>query len=689
VQTCVILWSGFDSHSGHKVGVRTGETSLRLLPVTMTSLTYVILVAASCLLPLTLSSPTQPLIPYSTTYLGTGYNLLSGNPEGEDLTEGGLDPGLKPTKQVLTATRTSARNACPTQATCTLLDLVDYDATFATNIESYVRETQKTYTLEENNDVRPSLREKVSALAARGSKVYKQIKKSMLDKEQFVAASHLYNFSAEASYNYRAHPQLNPEFIADLCYLPVEFNQNTRTSFFRFLHEWGTHVIVQVRLGVKQLGRSLIYKGHYLQNVFASSKDDTGKNITLAPSGKEIVISVSKEALAQDLENIRREVLFGPVTGDKHLGNKTGSESAPVPISMRLQEISYFISSAYLQGVPVELCHRANNENVLKQLREAVEEAIEEYFTVVAHEENEVEGTQEPLDLGVRVPLVWPSGSMYSLLMPYGGCPDKWEDGTRVHNLDRQTKLTQWSRNLEKVMKVTFEKNFIELSFCSKESTAGPDVSWGKGSYCIFRKGGSCPYHFNSANLYFDDEDEGLNSVQRTLPDGRYIAGDTDYNLCCRADGRPDAPIILPISKPFILLPISNTCQKVLGMVAQMHWIFWDPQHDGSKGTGDPVAPWTEKSGGNIKIFVCHYKSDLPGQEAVDLPKAEKPLTKVVKLLLNVEKPKVETVEVSADVETVDHVVHVAVPSAAEAARLAAATTSKPKTADSSESDED
>ena len=57
---------------------------------------------------------------------------------------------------------------------------------------------------------------------------------------------------------------------------------------------------------------------------------------------------------------------------------------------------------------------------------------------------------------------------------------------------------------------------------------------WPSGSYCIFRKGGSCPSGFSEGRRLHDDEDDSnRNSVSGQLPDGIYN-GNTQYEFCCK-----------------------------------------------------------------------------------------------------------------------------------------------------------
>lgn len=66
------------------------------------------------------ASPEIPAqsIPVGAAYVGSGYDVLFGNPDGATFTSGGIDPGLKPAKFVLQKTFKERSGYCPGEATC-------------------------------------------------------------------------------------------------------------------------------------------------------------------------------------------------------------------------------------------------------------------------------------------------------------------------------------------------------------------------------------------------------------------------------------------------------------------------------------------------------------------------------------------------------------------------------------------
>src|SRR5207249_12248474 len=71
--------------------------------------------AVCIILLLVLSESKSDLITTGSTFLGTGYNIVDGNPEGSSIRNGGLDPGLRSSDQILKATISSS-DVCPQEA---------------------------------------------------------------------------------------------------------------------------------------------------------------------------------------------------------------------------------------------------------------------------------------------------------------------------------------------------------------------------------------------------------------------------------------------------------------------------------------------------------------------------------------------------------------------------------------------
>lgn len=164
-------------------------------------------------------------------------------------------------------------------------------------------------------------------------------------------------------------------------------------------------------------------------------------------------------------------------------------------------------------------------------------------------------------------PHLYPSGS-YCLPQPWGGCPAGFVAGVRdydtedTQNTDRMEVATSATAStagrylsasntfpnvpgFALASRTRFESNTRENFCCTANDGAGVvrTGTWPAGSYCVYRRGGSCPAGFNGCAVYSDDEDT-LNANKRvgTLPDGVYDMN-TRVQLCCRNDA-PVAPAV-------------------------------------------------------------------------------------------------------------------------------------------------
>ena len=202
----------------------------------------------------------------------------------------------------------------------------------------------------------------------------------------------------------------------------------------------------------------------------------------------------------------------------------------------------------------------------------------------------------------------WPYGR-YALPRPAAGCPSGWSIGSRYQdNEDHSALGAHGSVGIETRMNVAFGPN-LRMNQCVKNSV-GPfsSGSWPTGSYCIARKGGSCPTGFTTGSVYWDDEDTlNVNSHSGVLPDGIYGAN-TEIYFCCRSDGNTFTSIILPTTSPFILYRFgwTTSCQRVAGMSVHHDYILTNDEDtfNNNHCTGShPAGP----CGRDIRINFCYY----------------------------------------------------------------------------------
>ncbi|KAL3882290.1 hypothetical protein ACJMK2_028652, partial [Sinanodonta woodiana] len=165
--------------------------------------------------------------------------------------------------------------------------------------------------------------------------------------------------------------------------------------------------------------------------------------------------------------------------------------------------------------------------------------------------------------------LSWPAGS-FAFLKPIQGCPVGFTSGLVKRYKDPKGYTSTISTDFHASGEYTVYA-YVREDFCVKDETFNGSqtnqAQWSPGSYCIHRKGGSCPLGFDAGAIMYDDaEARGPTTTSGTLPDGIYVNG-TKYEFCCRNDGPSSSPIELPKSVPFTMYTgPTGSCQEVKGM---------------------------------------------------------------------------------------------------------------------------
>lgn len=216
------------------------------------------------------------------------------------------------------------------------------------------------------------------------------------------------------------------------------------------------------------------------------------------------------------------------------------------------------------------------------------------------------------IDPEIKIPNAWPDG-LYSLPQAKTGCPESgeagftWSSGYIYQDTENKNpdNLCPSPANL---LKMDCWRNNLKTYYCSKTVKRGDyGIAWPKGSYCIGKKGNTCPMGFTEEFIFWDDENEGnSNKDEPIVPEGDY-GRDTKINYCCRRDRHPHEKIILPTDKPFVLiLNHQDGCQEVHGMKATkltLHTDDEDKNNYSSSSGGVYGAP----KRGKQRIHYCHY----------------------------------------------------------------------------------
>ena len=216
---------------------------------------------------------------------------------------------------------------------------------------------------------------------------------------------------------------------------------------------------------------------------------------------------------------------------------------------------------------------------------------------------------------------IWPDGR-YCLPMPGSQiCPTGWKKGYRTHdNEDDNHALNCYAKVHGWVPYNTKHCKDLGWGFCCKTRSDYPTrKTWPKGSYCIFRYGGSCPTGFDEGYIRWDDEDSNnKNKKHGYLPDGVYGANTKIY-FCCRHD--PKDPLLhafgfysltdLPKCSEIMLMRYKGICPRGEGYrgphTGHLQWDTQNSDNRDHRGGVFPDGSTTFDTG--IKIEFCSYTS--------------------------------------------------------------------------------
>lgn len=535
-------------------------------------------------------------VPEGLHYIGVGYNMIRGNPDGNFWAAGGDDPGLLSTRKILKLSGSGDVNnelVYEHHDTCR----PSHSFSFFNCPQSYQnRLLQQLTSSGTNNDALVSM---AFTLSAGYKAIEQQTRRDFYvfqdDINRCVSGAARYKDSLSQGNHYG----ITDEFAAAVCALPLKYDQD---AYKNFIDTWGTHVTEGVEVGSITVKRYLASLNDYVQFVMANSSRDVSKGGALMNHASSLVV---------DMDAFRYRKEFRTIVGQLEDTLSLGSTSSPEVIGATLVVISDMLDNAHWQNVDDYksrgMCPQST-EAALPIWKQNLEKAITEYSGLV--------GASAPTCAPVAIPVTWPEGT-YSLAKPNTGCPTgdfSWYEGWRLQDTETQTPDNAWSVNNHIAGKLT--TGSLTLEYCTKGERKPTqfDRKWPKGDYCIF-KYGSCPEGFSEGYVKWDDEDSlNNNDWQGVLPDGIYNE-DTLQKYCCRNDGMPTEAIILPTDKPFYMFQYSrDVCQKVADMQVTEEWLRWDDEDFKTPSNSEigKVHPgmefWNQATGSSgSEIYYCFY----------------------------------------------------------------------------------
>ncbi|VDI49238.1 Hypothetical predicted protein [Mytilus galloprovincialis] len=532
-------------------------------------------------------------------FIGLGYNILLGNPDGGDLSLTGVDPGLKSTRHVLKLTSNSAGKLIDS-------DNKAYCTTHNSAAVFFGGKSYQNYLLGDIVTFGPG-DGSVLPYAFSASRVFKDIKHRTNDNHDVLRDTETVCNKGRTRYvlppMYPDLHKVTDEFASAVCHLPVQYNQ---AIYRQFLDVWGTHVVVGVDIGTKTVNR---YEQSVSQiaEILQSYDTEIGSVSVEDFMGYGTVYTLYISKLSHsDIYTIKGGNLDGTLS--------IGTIDNPEPLAYKMGTIANFIQDAFWNNSTTffsnGICSEIDGLN-LPQRQANVVKVMGEYPILNGL-------TSKPLDPVIKIPVTWPHGT-YGLYHPKSGCPTAaftWEEGWNRQDAEDSRNADGWSPtiHLDDSVKTSGKPIF---HFCIKTINENKDYErdWPKGNYCILKKG-DCPQGFNSGSIKWDDEDhDNANSHAGTLPDGSY-GGDTVMFFCCRKDGNYQTSILLPVDRPFYLLKYTSHCQEVFGMTVSEEYYKMDTEDHHNTDAVSGSHPNIINLHHDPIMYFCYYerKNNFPAR---------------------------------------------------------------------------
>ncbi|KXJ23582.1 hypothetical protein AC249_AIPGENE12434 [Exaiptasia diaphana] len=216
--------------------------------------------------------------PAGLSFIGSGYDLIRGNPDGQDIANGGVDPGLLPAKRILRLSYKEDKRSdnnkylVPDQIRFTVRDscVSTKKHDIVANSAAYQKELKVSVSVEAEY-------EGLWSAAFSASASYENMNKATTDSEKVFYEERTVCIKGNAEYfidmAFQEIFSVSEAFASAVCNLPPLYSEKTYTSF---LKAWGTNVVIGADLGTKEILRITSSKSAFtsyaLTNVSLCSK---------------------------------------------------------------------------------------------------------------------------------------------------------------------------------------------------------------------------------------------------------------------------------------------------------------------------------------------------------------------------------------------------------------------------------
>ncbi|XP_071950812.1 uncharacterized protein [Antedon mediterranea] len=533
--------------------------------------------------------------PSGINFLGIGYNVLDGNPDGSDIAIGGVDPGLLTTRKVFKMTfdngKLSSDNqySVPDQVTfvprSSCSNSVSQEIFWGT--ESYQQKLKK------ETDWKVGFSNKYAGFEFSKSKSYEEVYRA-IDSNHYVYYENRTvcnlgqaRYTSELAF-FDQYP-LTKSFVIEACNLPDAADNAT---YMTFLDDWGTSVVTEVNLGTKNLDRYQETQSAFVHYAMETNTKSTTTGFGIFGFSASVTVTMTEFQ-----SGMTSQTQFGSFQYTLRSGDVNMHE----PISIRVIGMEEVFTDGYWTQfsnyVSDGLC-KADWINNLAKIRSNMDQAMWGYPAY----RNAIK-SEDPV---VEIPITWPQGT-YGLPQPSSGCPlapqFKWHTGWRKHDTEKNN---QWSSPNHFLGPIW--QNDMYDNFCLKHdvTTTDYDWVWPNGQYCIYQVGASCPANMKPGFIFWDDKNTDGSNYGGNVPEGTYDS-DTKMYFCCQIEGFSTNPIHLPTDSPFYLFPYVNQCQEVVGMSAQMEWFLFDNENTSNDDYAMGFYPHANYYKSDIGLHYCYY----------------------------------------------------------------------------------
>ncbi|XP_011676479.2 uncharacterized protein LOC756464 isoform X1 [Strongylocentrotus purpuratus] len=530
-------------------------------------------------------------IQHGVLFVGVGYNMIDGNPEGGDLQTGGVDPGILISRRIFKFTYDQGQTT--SDLTSRIPDEISFvrrDSAFSESSLSTFHGT-KSYAskLAAQVEVTGGYEGVMAEVQFAASARYQQVADKTSGEGSVFLSNETITNLGQARYRTElaltGKHLLSPGFVAAACRLPQTY---TEADYMEFMEDWGTHVIEEANLGIRE-GENLEEKRSSFVN-YAAQNVEGSISASGAYAGFSASLSVDMESFNSAMDS---ETKFGSSSSKYRIGTNELNE----PISLKLIAMPEIFVNDYWTGLDDYISEGHCTASFdLESVKQNMDQALSNYG-----EWREIDRSTNPV---IQIPLTWPDG-VYGLPKPYNGCPTTdWDEGSRIRFYGpKDERENKWS-NVNLFAGYSISSVYSRQEFCIKtvSSIPGSRWQWQPGSYCIYQFDSTCPQSFTSSSIDwgYPDNDATFGMTEGVQPSGT----DTAINFCCRNDNVVSQKIHLPVDSNFMLLSRFGKCQMVHGMSVKKESIYW-PTDGKSIVSGDNPSDGLYNQG--VRLIYCYY----------------------------------------------------------------------------------